>query len=94
MMVFIDQMLKIWFGMTLDQSNYQIGCLVLNNIGRILVKFWNLGKMKKIGTFTWMYVHKYLSNSQKDLEILKSQAKKHELDPDLPGLRIVQKYFL
>ena len=24
--------------MTLDQSNYQIGCLVLNNIGRILVK--------------------------------------------------------
>ena len=24
--------------MTLDQSNYEIGCLVLNNIGRILVK--------------------------------------------------------
>ena len=36
---------KFWFGMTSDQSNYQIGCLVLNNIGRILVRFWNLGKI-------------------------------------------------
>ena len=33
--------------MTLVKLNYQISCLVLNNIGRILVKFWNLGKMKK-----------------------------------------------
>ena len=38
---------KFWFGMTSDQSNYQIGCLVLKNIGRILVKFWNLGKIKE-----------------------------------------------
>ena len=42
---------KFWFWMTLNPSNYQIGCLVLNNIGRILVIFWNLGllgKMKKL----------------------------------------------
>ena len=32
--------------------------------------------MKKFGTLTWMYVHKYLSDSQKDLEILKSQSER------------------
>ena len=49
-------MLKIWFGMILDQfgifylivkgrmtslkyQNYQVSCLVFNNIGRILVTF-------------------------------------------------------
>ena len=29
----VDLLIKFWFGMTLDQSNYQIGCLVLNNFG-------------------------------------------------------------
>ena len=49
--------------MTLVKLNYQISCLVLNNIGRILVEFWNFCKIIKIGTFTWMYVRKYLSDS-------------------------------
>ena len=48
--------------MTLDQSNYQIGCLVMNR---------NKGKMKKIATLTCMYVHKYLSDSQKVWRSLK-----------------------
>ena len=91
-MVFIDQMLNIlvWddFGsIKLQLSNRLFG------VGTILVKFWNQGKIRKFGTLTWMYIHKYVGDSQKDLEILKTQAKKHDLDLDLPGPRIVQKQF-
>ena len=59
-MVFIDQMLNIlvWddFG-SIKLSNRLFG------VGTILVKFWNLGKMRKFGTLTWMYIHKYVGDS-------------------------------
>ena len=70
---------KFWFGMTLDQSNYQIGCLVLNNIGCIL------GKMKKIGTFTWVYVHKYLSDSRRTWRSLKVRLRSMNWIRIFPG---------
>ena len=49
---------KFWFGMTLDESNYQIGCLAV-----FWLYFGIWAKWKKIRTLTWTYVHKYLSDS-------------------------------